>query len=246
MNFLSQSRRSPISSHISFVRSFFLIYTKDLKSEYRNPFGLFCALLFAAILAMVYSYALKPTVFREPQNFEGMLLASLFFSSTLSSLASFRSETEAGALRIMNMSCLDPSAVYFAKFLLHWQKQLLFIVLCIPIYSLFLLGSLDLSKESYFALLLCLALSALSLAALGTLMSYLSLESTSKANLMPLLLLPTALPVLLFALNFLSEARQSASFQNIALIHYLLLIAPAGLYAGLGSILYAQFSFEET
>ena len=246
MKFLPRSRYAYPQKETSFFwRSLALVYAKDTRSEWRSPFAFLSTLLFAVILAAVYNYALEPALFRKARNFEAMLLASLFFSATLSNLASFRSETETGASRIMNMSFLDPIGIYFAKFLVHWQRQLLFIVLCVPIYSFFLLGSLDLNGEPYLPLLFCLALSALSLAALGVLLSYLSLERIFKASLMPLLLLPAAIPVLLFALNFLDKARQS-SLQDIALIHYLLLMAPAGLYAGLGSLLYAQLSFEES
>ena len=229
----------------SFWRSLYLVYAKDLKSEWRKPFSFFSSLLFASVLAMIYSYSLEAEVFQKAQNFQGMLLASLFFSSTLSALASSRSEIEGGALGVINMSFLDPLGIYFAKLLLHWHKQLLFILLCVPIYSLFLQsGSLDLKNEAPLSLFLCLAFSALSLSSLASLMPYLSLGMTQKAELNALLLLPAAVPVLLFAMNFLAEGSRDSS-SSLEIRDCLLLLAPAGIYAGLGSLAFSQLCFEE-
>ena len=229
-------------SYLGFCLSLLLIYKKDSLGQYRRPLGLVSSLLFSIILATLYSYALKTKVFFDQQNFEGIVLASLFFSSTLTASQSLGSEREFGALRILNMSFLDPAGVYIGKVIAHWQSQLIFIGVCLPIYFLLLLGTspsqLLNATHSWSALFIGLSLSALSLSALAVLLSYVSLEKSLQSLFMPLLLLPLSLPILILSLHFLGQAGRAESLFDIELGQYLILIAPFGLYAGTGALVY--------
>ncbi len=122
---------------IGFFRSFHVVYKKDSRQLLRSSASLFSALLFAVLLAALYRYAFSQVSFAQMQHLGGALLASLLLANHLLSSQSFRSEQEAGALHIMNMSSLDPAGVYCAKLLSHWQCQLLFLFLCLPTYLFF-------------------------------------------------------------------------------------------------------------
>ncbi len=233
-----------LPSYLGFWLSLALVYKKDSLSQWRRPTGLLTSLLFSTILATVYSYALKTEVFFKLQNFEGIVLASLFFSVTLACSQSFRTEHEAGALHIMNMSPLDPVGAYVAKVIAYWQSQFVFISLCLPIYFLFLQGKLPASVSLWLPLFISLILCALSLSTLATLLSYISLEKGLQAVFMPLLLLPLSLPVLILALSFLTEVHKATNLTNIDLWNYLMLIAPAGLYGGVGALLYFKLAVD--
>ncbi len=231
---------------MGFFKTLFCIYRKDSLSEWRNPVSFLTSLLFAMILASVYSYAIHPDVFLYRRNFEGILLATLFFSSTLYSSQSLRSELEAGALRIMNMSLLDPSGVYFAKVIVRWQNQVLFLFFCLPVYFLFLQGGREITmgephsnfQERWLLLLTCLSICAFSLSALGTLFAYISVDSNIRSILLPILLLPVSMPIFIFAIEFLEDNQNFTSLFQIPFKSYLTLIAPAGLYGGIGSLFY--------
>ena len=226
---------------LGFWQSLFLIYVKDTKSEWRSPFFLFSSFLFSIIIVTIYSHAIDPAVFKDTKNFDGILLVTLFFSATLSNLSAFRSETEEGALHIINMSVLDTSGIYLAKLLVHWKSQMMLIIVSIPIYFLFLKGNLEKLWGTGFYLLICLAMCSLSLASLAVLISHISQEKNFQIGLiMPLLLLPASIPVLLLGLSFLTEARKQLSLTEISFEHYLLLLAPVGLYGGIGSLLYSK------
>ncbi len=120
----------------------------------------------------------------------------------------------------------------------------------------FFLSSSDLEQGSFFRLwqrlyvplFVCACLVAFSFAALGTLLGFLA-HARENAKLAgsfaaPLLLFPPALPVLLFGLDFLEAAQQALSVWHIAWQNYAILLAPAGLYGGLGVLLYSHLASD--
>ena len=223
---------------MSFRASLFWIYHKDSRHLWRRPWHLLSAILFAFILAVLYGYAIQRDVFLKQFNFDGIMLCSLFIANTLLSGQSFAAESETQALRIMHMSALEPSAIYLGKLIVHWQSQLLFISVSLPLYFLLLQGQLPTSTALWLPLFICLTLCALSLAALGTLIAAAAQGVGAQVLLLPVLLLPQTIPILLFASQFMAQARQLTSWSELSWAYYLTLLAPAMLYTALGSWLY--------
>ena len=128
--------------------------------------------------------------------------------------------------------------------MVYWQNQLLFILLYTPVYLLAFRGSWDISWHLWLSMSLGLAVCALSLAALGVLLSSVSQDKRLHNLVIPLLLFPAALPVLIFTLDFMLETQRVPSLLEVPFAHYLLLFAPVGLYGGLGSWLYANVASD--
>ncbi len=230
------------NSLLGFWPSLYLVYKKDIKTEYRSPQGLLFLFLFATVLAAIYSYSLRADVFKEVANFDGVLLATLFFSATLYQSPSMQAESEAGAQRILNMSRIDFMGVYFAKVLIQFQNQLLFIIYCVPMYYLFLKGGHDYGEVHLYFLFITMIFCSLGLSALYTLFQRATYSASLKNNFLPILLLPTALPLLLFGLRFLELTRNLASFRKLNFEYYILLIIPSVLCLSIGSLLYFYVS----
>ena len=229
-------------SRLSFLKSFFIILEKDLKGEWKKPYGLFSALLFSSILATIYNYSFLFYISIEsfPILFETLFLSSLFFSATVFIPQSYQEEIEGGSIDILNISFLDSSARYFAKVFIHYLNLILFIFICIPIYALFFKGSF----ANYPSLFVCGSLCALSLSILSTLLHHFSLQSGLKASIFPLVLLPANIPVFLFGFLFLEQARSSSSLGNIPIENYFLLVVPAILYGSFASYIYPYLANE--
>ncbi len=202
-------------------------------------------LLFALTLAALYHYAMDDSVFRDLGNLHGVMLATLFFAATIGSGRNIHTETEAGALRAALMHPADPSGYYLGKVLAIWQFQLLFLMIYIPAYQLLLTGRFSDRFADYWLPFTGLGLASLSLAALGVMLAYISRGSRMKEILFPLLLLPASLPVFILTTAFLADARDGGQGAMLTIPAILTLLAPAGLYCGLGSLLYYVMAADE-
>jgi len=217
---------------------------RDAALEWRSPAGFMSALLFAATLSVVYHYAMAPGVFDNPRNLRGIMLATLFFAASLSAARNAAAEAEADALRAALLAPADPSGYFLGKTLALWTLQLALIAVYIPLYQWLLAGRLTDEPRLYLALFVILGLAALSLAALGVMLAYIARGNRMRELLFPLLLLPAALPVLILAADALEDIQAAADF-SLSLRAIIALLAPAGLYCGLGALLYSALAAEE-
>jgi heme exporter protein B len=249
---MAQSNPQPRSPGSSEPPGFFVtlwrIYRKDTALEWKSPAGLVSLLLFSLVLVAVYHYAMDDSVFRATRNLNGIMLATLFFASTIQSGRNIHAETEAGALRVALMAPADASGYYLGKVLSIWQSKLIFIALYIPLYQLFLTGLIGANAAAFGVPFVGLSLAALSLAALGVMLAYIARGSRLKEILFPLLLLPAALPVFILTVDFLQNAQAATATVGLAALPLRAmapLVGPAGLYCAVGSLLYYAMASEE-
>jgi heme exporter protein B len=235
-----------------FPATLWRIFWKDTALEWKNPAGFVALLLFALVLVAIYHYAMDDAVFRDPRNLNGIMLATLFFASTIQAGRNIHAETEAGALRVALMAPADASGYYLGKVFAIWQAKLVFIALYIPLYQLFLTGRFQWTVAGFGLPFIALSAAALSLAALGVMLAYISRGSRLKEILFPLLLLPSALPVFILTIGVLKSAGAPKAAGNgaglwaqVPVEAIITLLAPAGLYCGLGSLLYYALAAEE-
>lgn len=207
------------------------VYRKDLLLEWKSPIGLLATLVFALILATIYHFSLDDNIFKDSSNLTGLMLATLFFAVTISAGRASQADLEAGSQHQALLSPGDNSGYYIGKVASLWQIQLGFILIFVPMYQLLLTGRFASNIESYLQPYFVLSGSALSLACLGILLAGVSRANRLKELILPLILLPVSLPVLMIAANLLS----SGDFSTIKIIA---LLAPAGLYGGLGALIY--------
>ncbi len=228
-----------------FWQTLWRVYKKDTVLEWRSPVGLFSVLLFAMILAAVYNYAMAESTFRQVRNLHGIMLATLFFASTIVSGRNIHFEKEGGALRNMLMSPADPAGYFLGKVAALWQLQIAFCVVFVPLYHLMLTGRPPGWREFQLPLLF-LGMAALSLAALGIMLSYVAAGNRLRELVLPLLQLPTSLPVFMLAADGLAVSSAAASGgEAFAWNHFLILIAPAAILCAIGCLLYHSMAADE-
>lgn len=224
-----------------FWQTFLLVYGKDTRVEWRSPGALVAPPFFGLILAAVYAYALDSTVWQNLANLNGALLATLFFTSAFASARNMQNEKEDGALRVMLTAPADGMGLYLGKSIALWQLQAGFAVVSVPLYHILLRGQWP-TGQLMLAPLVFLPVCALSLAALGVLLSYVASGNRLREILLPLLLFPVSLPVMILAVEGMRGALSPGPFVWSSLW---VALAPAAIFLALGSILYPLLASED-
>lgn len=185
-------------------RSFFKDLTDSfafqLKLDLRNPSVLLSALLFSAILCVLYRYALPETNWVNAAG--GVLLATLFFVSTLlGSRKSFQEREGKGGFVVL-LSPVNLDALFLGRVLAFLVLLLAFFAFAWPIYSLMLASRLPTPIDSA-PILVVYVFVAIPMSSMHTLFHLVSSGNRFKEILLPLLIFPASLPLLILAVDVL-------------------------------------------
>lgn len=179
----------------SFVRQVGVIAGKDLRLEMRSRERLVSMLTFAVLVAVVFSFALDPTV-RARSITGAMLWVTILFAGMLGLGRSFSMEREQDAISGILLAPMDRGALFLGKFIANLLLLLATEVVVFPVYALFfqveLWGRLG-------GLALVVLLASAGFMALGTLFSAVAASTRLGETLLPILLLPLLIPVVIFA-----------------------------------------------
>lgn len=168
---------------------------KDLLLEARSRERFVSMAIFAALVAVVFSFALDPTV-RAASIAGAMLWVTVLFAGLLGLGRSFALEREESALTGILLSPAPASAVFAGKFLANLLVVTAVEAVIFPVYALFF--GLRLS-EALGGLVLVVVLATVGFMALGTLFAAVAAHTRLGDTLLPILLLPLLIPVVIFA-----------------------------------------------
>jgi heme exporter protein B len=179
----------------AFLAQLWAVARKDLLLEARSRERLLSMGTFAVLVAVVFSFALDPSV--PSRSIAGaMLWVTVLFAGTLGLGRAFVLEREAEALTGVLLAPMDPGAFFLGKWLANLVIVLLVEALIFPVFALFFnlawRGSLP-------ALLAVVVLATAGFIALGTLFSAMAAHTRLGETLLPVLLLPLLTPVVIFA-----------------------------------------------
>jgi heme exporter protein B len=178
-----------------FVGQMLTIAGKDLRLEVRSRERLVTMITFAALVAIVFSFALDPTV-RARSLLGAMIWVTILFAGTLGLGRSFTLEREQEALTGVLLTPVDRGALYLGKFLANLAILLVVEAVIFPVYALFFQASF---AGSLLALAGVVVLASVGFIALGTLFSAITAQTRLGDTLLPILLLPLMIPVVIFA-----------------------------------------------
>jgi heme exporter protein B len=178
-----------------FVGQMLTIAGKDLRLEARSRERLVTMITFAALVAIVFSFALDPTV-RARSLLGAMIWVTILFAGTLGLGRSFTLEREQEALTGVLLTPVDRGALYLGKFLANLAILLVVEAVIFPVYALFFQASF---AGSLLALAGVVVLASVGFIALGTLFSAITAQTRLGDTLLPILLLPLMIPVVIFA-----------------------------------------------
>jgi len=179
------------------------VFAKDLRLDLRSRDRIGHMAVFALLVVALLSIVL-PTSKTERLSWSPALLwVVMLFTSLLGLARAFQSETEEGALALLVQAPVDRGWIFVGKAGASLVALIGVELWAASLFTVFL--DVDWSEGA----LACAAaglLGALGLAAVGTLLSALSVGVRFREFLLPVLLFPLVLPILVFASSITADA----------------------------------------
>ncbi len=180
---------------MSFFAQMWAVARKDLLLELRSRERVLSMATFAVLVAVVFSFALDPSV-RAREIAGAMIWVTVIFAGTLGMGRAFALEREADALTGVLVSPVDRGALFLGKWLANLAVVLVVEAVIFPVYGLFF--GLPYGR-SLPALAAVVVLATLGFIALGTLFGAFAAHTRHGETLLPILMLPLLIPVVIFA-----------------------------------------------
>lgn len=170
------------------------LLARELRLALRHPADTLSAVLFFVLVAALFPFGVGPSPELLARLAPGALLAAALLAALLPLDRLWGADAEDGTLDQLLLSGLHPAALAAAKALAHWLTTGVPLVLATPVAA----ALLNLPVEAWGAAALALALGSALLSVLGTAGAALTLGARRGGVLLPLLVLPLAIPVMIF------------------------------------------------
>jgi heme exporter protein B len=170
--------------------------SKDLLSEYRSRRTWPAMLLLGIVVALMFTVQMDLPPKQQRRVVGGLLWLAIFFAGTLALDRSFAAEREEGCWEGLLLYPVSSSTVYLAKLAVNVLALAALQCVLIPVFVV--LSDVPLLAHPWQMILIAL-LANLGISAVGTLLSALATGIRHSGYLLPLLVLPTVIPVVLAA-----------------------------------------------
>src|SRR5688500_16480646 len=180
----------------SFLQAILAIVWKDLRAEFRSFELVSSMLVFSLLVILIFNFALELDIKTRQTVTAGVLWSTFAFAGTLGLNRSMSIEKDRGCLDGLLLAPVDRSAIYFGKFISNLAFMLLVEAVVLPVYSV--LYNINLFRPG---LLIIILLGSIGYAAVGTLLSAMSVQTRTRDILLPILLFPVVIPLLIAAVQ---------------------------------------------
>ena len=205
---------------------------KDVRLEWRTREIVPALAVLSLLMVLAFSLAFVAPAEDVPAVAAGVLWASLIFATLAGGLRSFSAERDQGTIEAIVLAPVLRSAIYLAKAAVNFA--FLTVVGLLTLVSVAVLFDVELIRWEMIGLL---ALGAGSLSSVGSLYGAVTANVRARELLIPVLLLPVALPILIAGvaatLSVLDVTSNASQFPWIGLLAGFLAIM-----ASLGAILF--------
>jgi heme exporter protein B len=178
----------------AFFKAALAILRKDLQAELRSRELIGSMVLFALLAILIFSFALELDRLARQEAVTGVLWVTVVFASILGLNRSLAMERDQGNLDALLLAPIDRAAVFVGKLLGNFLFALAVGLILLPLMSV--LYNMPLLNPW---LLLVLALGTLGFSTIGTLLATMTVQTRARESLLPIVMMPIALPVLLGA-----------------------------------------------
>jgi heme exporter protein B len=179
-----------------------LIMRRELCLSFRRPGQLLQPLVFFLIVTTLFPLGLSPQPSLLRDMAPGVLWAAALLSSLLSLDSLFKSDADDGTLEQLALCGQDLYIIVVAKTLAHWIVSGAALVLVSPIVG----AALGMPAGAFPTMMLSLALGTLTLSWLGAIGAGLTVGLRRGNVLLALIVLPLAMPLLIFGANATDRA----------------------------------------
>lgn len=183
---------------MSFFKTIRWVVWKDLISEWRTRETMSSMLFFALIVILVFSFSFSMDQDAARQLIAGIIWVAFTFTGIIGLGKSFTSELQNDCLESLQMCPAPKGAIYLGKVAANFLFMLSVEILLFPLFVLFF--NLDVI-EAVGTLLIIFFLATLGLSSVGTLFSALTVQIRAREVMLPVLLLPLAVPVMIAAVE---------------------------------------------
>jgi heme exporter protein B len=174
--------------------AFWLIVRRELRLSFRRPGQLLQPLVFFLIVTTLFPLGLNLQLSLLRDMAPGVLWVAALLSSLLSLDAVFKSDADDGTLEQLALSGQDLALIATAKTCAHWLVTGAALVLVAPLVAV----ALNIPTFAFATMMLSLALGTLTLSWLGAIGAGLTLGLRRGNVLLSLIVLPLAIPLLIF------------------------------------------------
>jgi len=216
------------------MNAFFPLIAREIRLALRHGSDTTAALLFFLVVTALFPLAIGPEPAALARLAPGIIWVGALLAALLPLERLFGADYEDGALDLLLLSGLPPSLIALAKAISHWLTTgLPLLAIAAPIAIM-----LHLSANSLTPLLIGLLPGTLTLSLLGTAGSAIVLGARRGAVLLPILVLPLAVPVVIFGAGAADPAQSPAGRTQSLLLEaaffmFCLPICPLAAGAGL-------------
>ena len=207
---------------------------KDALAELRGRSAISSTLFFAALVLLLFGFALGPDAAHLAQAAPGLLWLAIVFAGLLAVARLHQLETDDGALEQLALYPVARRAIYLGKALAGFDAMLVLGALLVPLMGL--LYAVDL-LAAWPGLLAAVLLGTLGFAAVGTFYAGVTVRLRAREVMLPLLVLPVIAPLLLAAVKATAAAlggdplgELGAWLQLLVAFDIVMLIVGAGTY----------------
>lgn len=179
-----------------FLRVVWGIVRKDLRAELRSKELIGSMLLFALLSLLIFSFALELDRIARQEAVSGVLWVTVVFGSLLGLNRSMAVEREQGNLDAMLLAPVDRAAIFVGKLVGNFLFTLVVGLALLPLMTV--LYNINMVEPW---LLLLLALGTFGFSTVGTLLAAMTVQTRARETLLPIAMLPVALPLILAAVR---------------------------------------------
>lgn len=188
------------------------IARKDALAELRGRHATVSTLFFAAVVLLLFGFALGPDSARLAAAAPGLLWLALVFAGILAVNRLHLLETDDGALEQLALYPVPRHAIYAGKALAGFAAMLLLGLLVLG--AVGVLFAVDIAS-AWGPLFVTVVLGALGIAAVGTFYAGVTVRLRAREVMLPLLMLPVLAPLLLGAVKATSAALAGDPFGEL-------------------------------
>ncbi len=190
------------------------VFRKDFLVELRTKDSLNAMLFFGVLVLVIFNFALASVRESMRAAVPGILWVSFAFSGTLGLNRIFSTEKENGCMQGLLMAPIDRGQLYLGKVMAATVFMLIsefvIFVLALVFFNLTVWGEIP-------YLVLVFLLGTLGFAAVGTLLSAISVNTKMREVLLPLILFPVVLPILINAVEATSIIINTVDYRALEL-----------------------------
>lgn len=179
---------------MNFFRAIGWIAWKDLISEVRSRENISSMFFFALVVILIFSFSFSMDLQAAKDLMPGLIWVAFAFSGILGLGKSFSVELQNDCLEYLQASPTPPGAIYLGKLTANLVFMFIVEVILFPLFVIFF--NLNVVENLPLLLLIFLA-GTIGLSSLGTLFSAMTVQIRAREVMLPLLLLPLAVPVII-------------------------------------------------